>query len=113
MENQKRDMKWALELAIASMKNPDVNWDRKYLAKAADMLRNGGPVVEKSKSEKAQKCPECGALYWWNVDVCKKCSCIIAVHYVEVDAFEHWTEREKIQIVTEKSEPTFEEITHE
>lgn len=45
---KKHDLKWALELAIVSMKNPDANWDRKYLAKAADMLKNGGPVVEKT-----------------------------------------------------------------
>lgn len=109
---EKRDMKWALELAIASMENPDANWDRKYLEKAADMLKNGGPMVEKMIETTGPKCKKCNTINQWGDHKCSECGNEIWIGgtCVHTKCIKRWTEREKIKIVTEESKPTFEEI---
>lgn len=109
---EKRDMKWALELAIASMENPDANWDRRYLAKAADMLRNGGPVVERAETCHEFKCKTCerfpvSAFQHLESINCSQCG---SDKIENIKTQKHWAEREKIKIVVRKSKPTYEEI---
>ena len=86
----KMTMKEALDLAIESalICSENENLDRKNGYKqAAAMLRDGGPVVEKSKRTRCYN------------DDCQF-----------VPFTKTWTEHEKIEIVVEKSKPTFEEI---
>lgn len=113
--SEKRDLKWALEIVIGAAVNfarvsdqvkPDGIGD--MVRQAADTLRNGGPVVEKKliqteffvceKHNVPLHICECKDVAWFQSKRWCKLKPII----------QHWTEREKIQIFTEKSEPTFE-----
>lgn len=114
MENEKRDMKWALEEAISALTVMDAQYNGKYgdvYKQAADMLRNGGPVVEKKSKAKCYKC-ECGKLYK-RQSYCPECTMSAYPHTKTITARKYWTEQEKLNAFIEKSEPTFEEITHE
>lgn len=110
---EKRDMKWALELAIETFQKLEIVWknnleERETYRQAADMLRNGGPVKEKRSKATCYKC-ECGKLYK-RQSYCPECTMSAYPHSTTITAKKRWTECEKIQIITEKSEPAFEEI---
>lgn len=107
-------MKEALEFTLSLLKRESIEneWPHHQdkCKMVYSMLRDGGPVVEKSDEDAVQKCGECGSLSWWDVDVCKKCGCVVAKHYYKVKAVERWSEREKLKVFVEKSETTFEEV---
>lgn len=113
---EERDLQWALNLAIDYMNtqyNPPTMGNSDELRQAAQMLREGGPVLEKNlPGRKIRKCKKCGTLNGWNFTWCG-CGCLIANYHYVVSADVHWTERQKIKIVTERSEASFEEVDDE
>lgn len=109
---EKRDLKWALEWAVDVLDDHarvygGLSFGDKC-EQAADMLRDGGLLVEKKliqteffvceKHNVPLHICECKDIAWFQSKEWCKLKPII----------QHWTEREKIQIFTEKSEPTFE-----
>lgn len=109
---KKRDMKWALEEAISALTVMDAQYNGKYgdvYKQAADMLRNGGRVVEHSQRFDGHKCRWCDT-YHTSRDDGDQCVLCGRLLNKKCKWIEYWTEREKIQIVIEKTEPTFEEI---
>lgn len=104
---EKRDLKWALEYMQDLAASAHHKYGDKKAKQAADMLRNGGPVVEKSERVKMVWCKKCDLPYFGEK---KRCDCGHRGYCEHIVVNRKWTEREKIQIVTEKSEPTFEEI---
>lgn len=113
--SEERDMLWALEMAIIACNIAETKTGHDDFNLAANMLRNGGPAVEKSSQHKLACCPSCGKIlrdgYYCPTpyNECNKSS--FYAHKGDRDLkvfFRKWTEQEKIQIVTEKSKPTFE-----
>lgn len=109
---KKRDMKWALELALQALddivKYYCPVWNVDTYRQAADMLKNGGPVVE--KEHVWCRCNWCSRWFVDGYDYANhSCGRTTTMGNQKVTTIKKWTEREKIQIVTEKSESTFEE----
>lgn len=109
---EKRDMKWALEYMQDLAASAYHKYGDENAKLAANMLRNGGPVVDITKTCHEFKCETCGrfpvsAFQYLESMNCSQCG---ADKIKNVKTKKHWTEREKIQIVTEKSEPTSREI---
>lgn len=114
--SEKRDMKWALELALQTLDDivkyhcPVGSMDT--YRQAADMIRHGGPVVEKIDISHEFRCKKCGVFPVSALQALESinCSQCYSDKIENVETKKQWTEREKIKIITEKSEPTFEEI---
>ena len=114
---EKRDLQWALSLAIDYMTtqyNPPTMGNSEDLRQAAKMLREGGPVVNKrSELFEVIKCEKCKTLNNLDNSKCAKCQSYIFEPIEIVFAQECYTERQKIKIVTERSEATFEGVENE
>lgn len=109
-------MKEALKLAIEALRRAEYNadyQDRRIVAdmygKAAKMLRDGGPVVEKHHT--GCRCNWCSRYFIDGYDFANhNCGRTASMVNQKVQTVKKWTEREKIEIVVEKSELSYEEI---
>lgn len=92
--SEKQSLKWALELAIEALGYCCLKGMDSQYAQAANMLRDGGPLIEKSM----------------DLRDCSGHKILCAGESFEGDGILRWSEREVIEVVKEQFDPTFEEV---